>query len=170
MKKILSPFLIILFLVSCSSEKLDKDKALKLLKEKEQYPKVATYNVFISDALYAKRVLDAGLEEDGLLKVQRTRKLGGAAVPIITFTDKAKPYLIPRSSEDETDKIQKVKVGEEIIDEVTAIQMNGDQEAVVEYKTSLKNITPFSKLSKSSSNGTNRKAIFRLDEGGWRLP
>ncbi len=169
MKKIMNLCMAVVLFAACSSDKLDRDKALQLIQEKKLYPKVISYNVFTADPVYARRMLDAGLESSGLLTVQRTQKLMDAGKPLITFTDKAKPYLLPQT--DKEDKIQLVKIADEVLEEVTGVQiLEGDKRAVVEYKTSFKNITPFSPLSRLKLNEKNiHKAYFSLYDDGWRL-
>ena len=171
MKKIMNLFMAIILFAACSSDKLDRDKALQLIQEKKLYPKIISYNVFIADAVYARRMLDAGLESSGLLTVQRTQKLMDAGKPLITFTDKAKPYLLPQTDEDKEDKIQLVKIADEVLEEVTGVQiLEGDKRAIVEYKTSIKNVSPFSPLSKLKLDEVRvRKVKFELYDDGWRL-
>jgi len=170
MKKILIALLPIFLIVACSSEKLDREKALKLLQENYK-SQSATYNVFTSDPTYAKRMLDAGLESDGLLKVQRTQNLTNAGEPLITFTEKGKPYLVPQTEEDKKDHIQRVKIADEAIEDVTGIQeVEGGKKVVVEYTTSYKNTTPFAKLSKLKLDAKeSHKATFVLYDDGWRI-
>lgn len=116
-------------------------------------------------------MLDAGLESEGLLTVQGTQNLGDAGKPLITFTEKGKAYLVPQTEEDKKDNIQRVKIADEAVEEVTGIQMlDGDKKAVVEYTTSYTNVTPFAKLSKRKLDGTeSHKADFVLNDDGWRI-
>ncbi len=171
MKNILYLFIAPLLLIACSdNQKLDRETALKLIEESKTYPKVISYNIFISDPAFAKRVVDAGLEVSGLVIVQRTRKLGDIGQPIISFTAKADPYLLPQSNQDISDGIQKVKMAEEVIQQVTGVQLiNNGETAIVEIKTMVKNITPFSKLSLVNySDKRTQKVKFVLYDDGWR--
>jgi hypothetical protein len=170
MKKTCVFYLLITLFTACSSNKLDREKALQLLREQKLYPKTATYNIFISDPIYAKRMLDAGLEEKGLVKIQRTQRLSEAGQSIISFTEKAKPYLEPQTDEDKHDNIQRVKIAVETVAEVTGIQTLDEKHAVVEYNTTYKNITPFSGLSKLKlDEKTAHKTNFSLYDDGWRV-
>lgn len=171
MKGILILCISAILFAACTADKLDRDEALKLIREKNIYPKVVSYNVFTADPVYARRMLDAGLESSGLLIVQRNQTLQDAGKPIITFTDKAKPFLLPTSDEDRKDNIQLVKIADEDLEEVTGVQMlDGEKQAVVEYTTSFKNISPFSVLSKLKVNEKKRhKVNFMLYDDGWRL-
>src|SRR5690606_17822602 len=86
MKNILTILISILILASCSpEEKLNKETALKILKENQVYPKTNTYSIFITAPAFAKRMIDAGLEEEGLLTVRRTQKLIEVGEPLIVF-------------------------------------------------------------------------------------
>ncbi len=172
MKKILSLCLAALLLAACSNnEKLDRETALRLIEHSKTYPKVISYNIFISDPEFAKRVLDAGLEESGLVLIQRTRKLGEVGQPIISFTAKADPFLLPQSDQDQSDGVQRVKIADEAVEEITGVKMlDGKKKAIAEVKTSYKNISPFSALSKLELNkGKIRKVNFVLYDDGWRL-
>lgn len=171
MKTILNLCFAIILFASCNFERLDRDKALQLIRDQKVYPKVISYNIFIADPLFARRMLDAGLESSGLLTVQRTQNLMDAGNPIISFTDKAKPFLLPLSESDRKDNIQLVKIADEDLDEITGVQMlDGDKKAVVEYTTSFKNISPFSALSKLKLNEKKTyKVNFSLYDDGWRL-
>ncbi|SDM97982.1 hypothetical protein SAMN05421813_13142 [Daejeonella rubra] len=171
MKKIMNLFMAVVLFAACSSDKLDRQTALKLLQDKKAYPKVLDEEIYTADPQDAKRILDSGLEKEGLLKVQRTQKLVDIGSPLISFTDKAKPYLLPVSNEDKKSKVQRVKIAEEVLEEISGIQMlDGEKRAVVEYKTSFKDITPFSPLSTLKLNEKNtRKAYFSLYDDGWRL-
>ncbi len=170
MKNILNLCIAALLLAACSSnEKLDRETALKLIEDSKTYPKVISYNIYISDPDFAKRVLDAGLEERGLALVKR--KLGDIGQPIISFTDKANPYLLPQSDQDKSDGIQRVKIADEAVEEITGVQMlEGDKKAVAEVRTVFKNMAPFSKLSKLDlDKGNKRKVNFVLYDDGWRV-
>lgn len=172
MKNIRNLFSVVLLLASCnSSEKLDRETAFNLIQDNKVYPKMISYNIFIFDPNFAKRILDADLEETGLVRVQRTRKLGDVIQPIISFTAKANPYLLPQSNQDKSDGIQRVKIAEEVVEEVTGVQMlEDDKKAVVEVRTSFQNITPFSKLSKLiMDKGNKQKVNLVLYDNGWRI-
>lgn len=159
------------FLAACSADKFDRDKALKLLQDRKLYPNVISYEVFTADPVHARRVLDAGLESSGMLTVQRIQKMMDIGKPIITFTNKAKPYLLPTPEKDRKSDIQLVKIADQELEEITGVQLLDDEKhAVVEYKTSFKNITPFSVLSNLKLNEKNTyKAYFSLYDDGWRL-
>jgi len=171
MRKILNLCFVAMLFTSCASEKLDRETAQTLLLDQKAYPKILDEEIYTADPEDAKRILDSGLENEGLLIVQRTQSFMDIGKPLVSFTDKAESYLLPITAEDKKSKVQRVKVAEEVFKEVSGIQMlDGDKKAVVEYKTSYKNITPFSKLSRLKLDGENiRKANFSLYDDGWRI-
>ena len=171
MKKIMNLCMAVVLFAACSSDKLDRQTALKLLQDKKAYPKVLDEEIYTADPEDAKRILDSGLEKEGLLMVQRTQELKDIGKPLISFTDKAKPYLLPITDEDKKSKVQRVQIAEEVLEEVSGVQMlDGEKQAAVEYTTYYKNITPFSPLSRLKLNEKNtHKTYFLLYDDGWRL-
>lgn len=170
--KTLSIFLFTLLFVGCSSKKeLSHEEALKQIKQELNYPGVLDYDIYCIDPKYGKKVLDAGLESEGLVAVQRTQKLADVGKPLVTFTPKAQSLLLQTSDKDKSSYIQKVKLADEDVVEVTNVRTDADgNKAVVDYSTAFKNITPFAKLttvdfSKTKSN----KAYFALSDQGWKL-
>ncbi len=69
-----------------------------------------------------KKVLDAGLENAGLVTVQRTQKLGDVGKPLISFAGKAQTYFLSTDEKDKARYIQKVKIADEELVEVTNIR------------------------------------------------
>lgn len=166
-------FAVCTLLTACSNdnEDLSRDEAMNLLKQQTEYPKVVDYDLFCGDPAFARKVLDAGLEEQGLLTVQHTRKLSEVGTPIIRLLAKSEPYLLPTPEKDKSINIQKVKLAEEELKEVTGIKMMDDNKsAVAEYTTTYKNITPFSSLVNTDfSKEDTHRAYFALYDDGWRL-
>src|SRR5690554_7337703 len=96
MKSILTLCITAILLTSCESkEKLDRETALAILKEENVYPKPITEDIYIADPVDAKRLLDTGLEDEGLIVVHRTQSLNDVGEPLISFTEKAEAYLLP---------------------------------------------------------------------------
>lgn len=135
--------------VACNSNNLDKDTALKMLQDQKGYPKTIDAEIYIADPVSAKRLIDAGLEKDGHVNIAHTQKLMDVGKPIITFTEKSKPYLIPQTEEDIKNNVQRVKAAMQFIEEVVKVKMEEDgNSAIVEYKTLLKDKTPFYVISR----------------------
>jgi len=80
-----------LLLTGCTSKELSREEAFRLLQQGKQFPRIIAYDIYRSDPQYARAVLDAGLEIEGLVTVQRTQKLADIGKPLIEFTAKAKP-------------------------------------------------------------------------------
>lgn len=158
-------------IAGCTSKQLSREKAFKLIQQGKHYPQLLDYDIYCGDPQHAKKVLDAGLEAQGLLSVQRTQKLADIGSPLIHFTDKATPYLLPTPACDKASNIQKVKVADEELVEVTGITTGqSGKDAVAEYTTAYKNLTPFSVLVPTNFNQkANRKANFTLSDDGWKL-
>lgn len=91
--------------------------------------------------------------------------------PLISFTPKADPYLLPTSPNDEELEVQKVKLAEEYLVEVTSITTEKDgKSAVVEYRTAYKNVNPFAALRKTSfQDKITRKAHFTKQNDEWQI-
>lgn len=162
---------IALLSAGCSTKELGKEEAMQVIRQQGKYPKAIDYDIYCSDPSHAKKALDAGLEKEGLVSVQRTQKLGDAGKPLIQFTEKAQPYLLATSEKDKSLDVQKVKIADEDLSEVTSVQTENDGKgAVVEYTTAYKNITPFSSLTTINFSGkATRKARFSLSDVGWKL-
>jgi hypothetical protein len=172
MKKLTIIFLLATVIGGCNSKKeLSKEEASQIIKEGKLFPRVIDYDIYCSDPEFAKKVIDAGLEQQGLVTVQLTQKLGDVGKPLIAFTDKAKPYLLPTPEKDKRMDIQKVKIADEELIDVTGIQtMEDGKQAVAEYTTAYKNIGAFSALTKNFNSQTaTHKAYFTLYDDGWRL-
>jgi hypothetical protein len=135
------------------------------------YPKVYDYDIFCADPKYANKILAAGLENEELLTVKRTQKIAEIGQPLIEFTEKATPYLLSTPEEDKKTNIQKVKIADEELLEVTGIKLDNEgKNAIVEYTTGYKNGTPFASLvSTDLKKQTTHTAHFALYDDGWRL-
>ena len=159
-------------LVGCNpAPKLIKDEALQIINKELNYPRVIDYEIFCSDPAHAKSILDAGLEADGMVTVQKTQKLMDIGEPLIQFTEKTQPYLLPTPDKDKALDVQKVKVADEEVKDVSISQDSENKNTVwVEYIVGYKNITPFSVLMKRNMNEqVKHKVQFSLTDSGWIL-
>jgi hypothetical protein len=149
-----------LLFVACDQSNLDKQSALRMLQEQKGYPKTIDSEIYIADPADAKRLLDAGLEKDGYVKIAHTQKLIDVGKPIITFTEKAKPYLIAQTKEDKKNNVQRIKVAIKVVDDVLSVKLADDgKSAVVEFKSSFNDRTPFFRVSRIDENGKITKHI-----------
>ncbi|MEJ6979428.1 hypothetical protein WG906_03145 [Pedobacter sp. P351] len=172
MKNLLNFLLAIFVFASCSSEqKLDRDQAFKILQENKMFPKVIEEEIYIADPEDAKKMLDLGLQNDGLVRVQQTQSANDVGKPLISFTEKAQPYLLPQTDEDKKNNVQRVRIREEVLEGVSGIQtIEEGKQALVQYETSFKNSTPFSKISKIHPSAKNtHEANLLLYDDGWRM-
>ena len=171
MKNLFITGIIFLLIASCGSKELSRGEAYQILNQEMQYPKTYDYDVFSSDPAHAKKMLDAGLENEGLVTINQTQKIVDIGKPLIEFTDKAEPYLLPTAEEDQSIDIQKVKIADEELAEVTEIKYDSEgKSAVVEYTTAFKDITPFAVLVRTDLNKpTVHSAHFFLYDDGWKL-
>lgn len=150
---------------------LQQKEALQIINKELGYPRVVDYDIFCGDPAHAKRLLDAGLETEGMVTVQKTQKLKDIGNPLIQFTEKANPYLLPTANEDKALNIQKVKIANEEVEDIRIIRDEENRNIVwVEYTSVCKNITPFSALVKRSLNEPARHRVrFSLSDDGWIL-
>lgn len=151
--------------------KLSNDEALQIINKELNYPKIVDFDIYCSDPAFAKKLLDAGMETEGMITVQKTQKLKDIGTPLIQFTDKAKPYLLPTPQNDKENDIQKVKIADEEVSDISITKDGENKNAVwVEYTSVCKNITPFSVLMKRNLNEQVRhKVQFSLTDDGWIL-
>jgi hypothetical protein len=173
MKKLLFTLILAgVILSGCNhAPKLSKDEALQIINMELKYPRVIDYDIFCSDPEYAKKLLDAGLETNGIVTIQQTQKLKDAGSPLILFREKAQPYLLQTPEKDKALDVQKVKVAEEEVKDLS-INLDGENKNIVwvEYTTVYKNITPFSVLMKRNLNEQVRhKVQFSLIDNIWSL-
>lgn len=159
----------ILLLAACNRTSLTKEQAIQVIREVKKYPRVFERDVNTTDAVAARSLLDAGLEADGMVTIDKTQKLKDIGNPIIHFTDKAKPFLIRKDPK--YDYIQVVKIADADLGEITAIKVLEDKKsATVEYTVVHKNITPFAKLiNKDMTKPDTLKAGLSLFDTGWKL-
>lgn len=170
MKYLSLSILIFGLLSACKNQALQKEDALRLLKESGKYPLVHTYNIYTKDSEDGRKLLDAGLEKEGLVTVERNRKTGDNHAPVIEFTEKAKPYLLA-PDKGQLSSVQKVQTAKEVVDEIIAMKMNKEKTvAAISYTTKFTEVTPFSVLDKFGfATKQNYQAKFLLTKQGWKL-
>jgi hypothetical protein len=160
-----------LLVVGCTSKELSREEAYQLIQESQLYPRILDFDIHCSDPQQAQSVLAAGLEKEGLVTVQKTQKLGNVGEPLILFTPKAQPYLLPTSPEDKELDVQKVKLAEEELVEVTSVTTEKDgNSAVVEYSTAYKNVNSFAALRQNGlQEKVNRKVQVFRQNNEWQI-
>jgi len=158
-------------LSECGTKELKKEEALQIINKELNYPKTIGYDIFCSDPAHAKKLLDAGLETSGMVTIQKTQKLKDIGKPLVQFTEKAKPYLLPTPNKDKALDIQKVKIADEEVNDITLTQDGENNNTVwVEYTCVYKNVTPFSVLMKRNlDEQVKHKVQFSLTDNRWIL-
>lgn len=164
-------FIILIITAGCKSKELSREEAFRLIQQKEKYSQVIDFDIYCSDPRYVKKAMDAGLEMQGLVTIQHTQKLIDVGNPLIKFTLKAQNYLLSTPAKDKAIDVQKVKIADADLAEVTGIKTENDgKNAVAEFTTTYKNITPFSALTTINFNKKiTRKVHFSRYDDGWRL-
>lgn len=136
-----------LVVAGCNRKKLDQKIVVEILKKELGYPRLLDYDIYCSDPKHARKLLDAGLEKDGFVVIQEKQKLMDVGKPLIRFTEKAKPFLLPTSEKDKSVEIQKVKLADADVADIINIEESKDgKAAIVEFTTAYKNVSPFATL------------------------
>lgn len=163
--------LVTMLLSGCDDQKLDAETAKKLIIAQQQLPKVIGHPIFAGDPAQAKKMLDLGMEKEGLVTIIRTQTSKEIGMPWINFTEKGQVYFLPTSQKDRKYNIQNVKVADAVFGELKGIVMGRENKAsMVEYSIIYKNMTPFSRLSTNDwSKPSTRKAYFIKYDTGWKI-
>jgi len=170
MRKLVLLMLVLSSLVACKNQTLDKEGVHNILEKSGKYPIIHSRNIYTKDSEDGRKLLDAGLEKDGLVSVERNRKAGDNHAPVIEFSADAKSFFLA-PDKGQLSSVQKVKTAEEVLDEITALKTNekGDV-AAASYTTKFINITPFAKLEKNDfSAGKQYTVKLILTDKGWNL-
>lgn len=161
---------VILTMAACKTTNLDAKMAEELIIREYQYPRVLDYDIYCSDSQHARKILQSGLEEKGLVTVLRTQKLKDIGEPLIHFTDAAKSYFLPTPEEDKRSNVQKVKIADQEFGKIIDIKIwNSGKIAIVDYSTVRNNTIFGSLLWKDSSRIKQHKAYFILTQNGWQI-
>lgn len=151
----------------CGQKELSRADAERIIREELKFPRAMDRSIFCAEPEQARIAVNSNLDEEGLLTISQDLNK-----PMIEFTEKASPYLLPTSEEDKAMHIQKIKLADEDLVEVTGIQTSTDgKSAVVEFTTTLKNFTPLNALvtRKLKENEAINKVSFVLYDDGWRM-
>jgi hypothetical protein len=147
MKKQFIFLLSIVFLLGCDSNSLSKEDALKLLSQQENYPKLIDYEIYLADPVDAQKLIEAGLDKDGYVTIDKSQNILELGNPLISFTEKARPFLIEQNENDLKQKVQRVKIAEEVINEIKQIEkVNDDKSYKIRFEIQKKYKSPFHKI------------------------
>src|ERR1700760_1890285 len=103
-------FACMVFVSQCSNEELTSEAAKRLLLERKAYPAVVEYKIFCGSDSDAKKLYASGLPDEGLVVARLAHTPEDVGKPLISFTEKAKPYLIETSDTLRSIDVQKVKI------------------------------------------------------------
>lgn len=168
-KQTFTLYILSFIVISCGSGKLEESQVKQLLEQAKAYPLVVEHRLFCNDTETAKRVHTKGLAELGLVTANLTHTLADIGKPLISFTEKAKPYLLTTSDTLRSIDVQKVKIGEEQFHGVVRIQYtsSGDR-ALVTYTITVEQVTPFAVMLEKPIEGEQvRETSFTRTERGW---
>src|SRR5688572_20598258 len=97
MKKTILCCLLLSCLVFVGCNGLNDAEVEKILAEKKAYPKDVEVVLFRNTEADVKRLIEKGLVKDGLVTAQTKHTIDDIGKPLIYFTEKATPYLLPTS-------------------------------------------------------------------------
>ncbi|QEC69298.1 hypothetical protein FRZ67_19035 [Panacibacter ginsenosidivorans] len=155
------PLLPVLF-AGCGAEQLSEPEADKMLQQK--YPRVIDLPIYGGDPKSAVLLQNAGLDAEGYVITKKTKKLGDTT-GWVSFTGKAAPYLLETAADDRRHNIQKIKAGEEQLEEIISVVQGDDgKTATVTYRTK-SSPTPFGRLIKLDNGAVKQRTaeLIRYD-------
>lgn len=149
----------------------DHEKFMNLMQKEMRFPRIVVLDLFCKDLAYAQKLLNTDLENQGLISIKKNLKQKDLNHPLVTFTEKAIPFLLPRSEMERTIGIQRVKIAEENLDKIIDIRHDNESNSiVVEYTTVFENTTPFASLSNlKEQKKKTRKSHFVFSNGNLTL-
>lgn len=162
-------YILLVSMIRCGTEKLEESQVEYILKQEKVYPAVVEYRLYCNDTETAKQLHKKGLAEQGLVTANLSHAQIDVGKPLISFTEKATPYLLATSDTLKSIDVQKVKIGEEQFDKVMQIQYspNGTR-ALVTYATHVDQITPFAAMLERPLDGEQvRTTSFTRTDNGW---
>lgn len=141
--------IIALFFCACKQPvTLDKNEAMELIREYKKYPEVYPIDINRLDPLAARTLKEKNLDGMGLLSFKESYSMQDEGkVPLVYFSDKAKPYLLPAKTGQDTTQERSVRVANIDVINIAGIEINGNV-ATVQYQRGYTNLTPFQVLVK----------------------
>jgi len=166
---VLPAFLVMSCLILTGCSGLSENQVEQILTEKQVYPKIVESVVFCNDGHTAEKVIAAGLVRDGFVTAQLKHTAADIGKPLVYFTDKAKPYLLPTSDTLRSFDAQKIRVATEYLARVVKVEVSASgNSAVVDYVTVIKDQTPLAVLYGQDLGGEHpRRTFFTRANGAW---
>jgi len=170
MKKIVLSCLLLSCLLIAGCSDLSDSAVEKILAEEKVYPKDVEVVLFRNTETDVQRLIETGLVKEGFVTAQAKHTVDDVGKPLIHFTDKATPYLIPTSDTLKSFDEQRIRAGVEYLERVVKIEMNpSGNKALVDYITIVKDQTPFAVLYAGDLNAEHeRRTSFSRTEKGWQ--
>lgn len=170
MKNTLNFFSLFFFLfIGCSNGDLTEKQALDLVRNNPKNSDTYNLPIYYRDPEFALKVAAWGLEDLGMVQIKGPTHLF-SDLPLITFTEKAKPYLLSTSEVDNKNGIQFVKLADRKINRITGIKKLDEVTREVQYEIVYTGITPFAKMTKKDLNRpTLITSVFRKEGNSWRI-
>lgn len=155
---------------ACSSDKITRDQASEIVKSQNKYPNTFDHPIYTLSSEAVTELKNAGLDSSGY--VQIIKETGATiGLPLVVFTAKSKPLLIPPSAKDKQEGVQRVKVADTDFEEISSVKQSEDgKHAKVEYTLTHKNISPFSVLVNRDFTKKDTRILYLVkDNGKWEV-
>lgn len=118
----------------------------------------------------ARKAEAAGLVSEGYLTSSASHSGRDVGAPLIEFTAKAKPFLLETSDTLKSMDIQRVRIAEEVVDDIEQVQYTSDgNTARVVFTTVLENATPFAAMfNRAAGSVVTRETTFVKSNATWQ--
>jgi hypothetical protein len=179
MKKIISVLLSVWILVSCSSNPsnpISEEQIINMIVKKGKLPLEKNATIDLANPYMVAELEKLHLEDEGYAKIKMQRSLHDPEnMPLVTFTDKAKPYL--KETVQKEDGIQQ-SLSTYTLDfsKVNRVKYNEEKtKAIVDFQLVYKNVTPFANLYLKKRNHVKEgqlesRRVYLSKEGDeWQL-
>lgn len=148
-KNVFNICIIALFFCACKQPvTLNKSQAIELVREYKKYPEVYDYTINRLDPLVAKTLQEKNLDRLDLLTFKESFTMADEGkVPLIYFNAKARPYILPAKTGQDTTQEMTVKIANIDVTNIGGIEI-ADNVATVEFQSGYTDLTPFQVLIK----------------------
>ena len=184
---------ILLFIISCDSNELTREKAKEIIVMDKNYPKSATYNFSHGTIRMDKQEMDgyktlinAGLINIKILETEKWNMGYAKFLVLVSLTEQANDYVEGSTTQRSTNYKSKayyvyktpVKIFDQLFNEITGIRVNDESNsAQVEYTEERTNYTPFHDFLRARYGPQvykkptliERDADLALYDDGWRM-
>lgn len=156
-------FVFVVVITACTD--FNSNDVENILSKEKIYPQTIEQKLFCDNEPTAKQVIESNMIENGFVIAQLRHTSQDLGMPLISFTSKAEPYLLPTDDTLKSVYIQRIKIADEVFLEVNNIEISpAGTRAVVDYSTSIVNLTPFAVLYKQDVRGAKKRRTFFTKE------